>query len=133
MSSDAALNASLSQLRIDCPDLVGAMIATEEGLLLASCGHPADETAAAMASHLADSLDRNLALLAQSRCSEALIWTPGGLWGVARLDSGHVVMVHGVADSRAANLRLALGRLRRELAPVLRSLACAPAGADPES
>jgi hypothetical protein len=116
------LEAALRQLRQDCPDLLGAMIATQEGLLLSSTGDLGSETAAAMASHLVDSLDHNLALLAQSACSEALMWTPTGLWGVARLPSRHVVMVQGVAECRAANLRLALGRLRRDLAVPLDAL-----------
>jgi hypothetical protein len=118
-----ALEAALGQLRQDCPDLLGAMIATQEGLLLSSSGDLGSETAAAMASHLVDSLDHNLSLLAQSCCSEALMWTPAGLWGVARLPSRHVVMVQGVAECRAANLRLALGRLRRDLAAPLQELA----------
>lgn len=123
MSAAQALEAALQQLRLDCPDLLGAMIATEEGLLLASSGALNGETAAAMASHLADSLDRNLSLLDQGDCLEALLWSASGLWGVARLRSGHVVMVQGVAECRMANLRLALGRLRRDLASPLESLA----------
>lgn len=123
MSAAIALEAALQQLRLDCPDLTGAMIATQEGLLLASSGDLGNETAAAMASHLADSLDHNLSLLALGDCTEALMWTPSGLWGVARLRSGHVVMVQGVAECRTANLRLAIGRLRRDLATPLQSLA----------
>lgn len=123
MSATELLDAALGQLRLDCPDLLGALIATEEGLLLAASGDPEGETAAAMASHLADSLDHNLSLLAQSRCEEALLWTASGLWGVARLASRHVVMVHGLADCRMANLRLALGRMRRDLATPLQALA----------
>ena len=118
-----ALEHALGQLRLDCTDLLGALIATQEGLLLASSGDPCDETAAALASHLADGLDTHLALLARTGCTESLMWTPEALWGVARLDSGHVVLVHGAAECRAANLRLALARLRRDLRPTLGLLA----------
>ncbi len=121
------LEAALDQLRRDCPDLTGALIATEEGLLLASQGDIGSETAAAMASHLADSLDRDLALIAQAACDESLLWTAGSLWGVARLQTRHVVMVQAIAECRTANLRLALKRLRRDLAQPLRSLAGEPA------
>jgi predicted regulator of Ras-like GTPase activity (Roadblock/LC7/MglB family) len=123
MTATDTLDAALLQLRLDCPDLLGALVATQEGLLLASCGDPSGETAAAMASHLADSLDALLALLAQAGCTESLLWTERGLWGVARLATRHVVMVHATGECRAANLRLALGRLRRDLAGTLTGLA----------
>lgn len=122
LAAAEALDRALAQLSVDCPDLLGALIATEEGLLLAAKGEPRDETAAAMASHLADSLDANLALLAQAQCSEALLWSAGGLWGVARMETRHVVMVRGAGDCRTANLRLALARLRRDLAEPLAEL-----------
>jgi predicted regulator of Ras-like GTPase activity (Roadblock/LC7/MglB family) len=123
-----ALEKPLRQLNLDCDDVLGALIATEEGLLLASTGN-LGETAAAMASHLADSLDANLRLLAQARCNEVLLWTERGLWGVARLQTRHVVMVHAPGQCRVANLRLALGRLRRDLAAPLMNLE-APRAAD---
>lgn len=123
------LDAALRRLRIDCPDLLGALIATEEGLLLASTGEPSGETAAATASHLADSLDALVGLLAQASCTESLLWTEQGLWGAARLPTRHVVMVHAIGQCRTANLRLALGRLRRDLAQPLTELAGKPATA----
>jgi predicted regulator of Ras-like GTPase activity (Roadblock/LC7/MglB family) len=127
MTATDTLEAALRQLRLDCPDLLGALVATEEGLLLASHGEPAGETAAAMASHLADSLDALLAMLAQAgNCTESLMWTERGLWGVARLATRHVVMVRASQECRVANLRLALGRLRRDLAVALTGLAEVP-------
>ncbi len=119
MRAAEILEGALGQLRLDCADLRGALIATPEGLLLASCGAPEGETAAALASHLADSLDLDLALLAGTACTESLLWTQNALWGVARLESGHVVLVHAIPECRAANLRLAIGRLRRDLRPAL--------------
>jgi len=124
MSASDMLEGALKQLRVDCPDLLGALITTEEGLLLACSGALQGETAAAMASHMADALDQILTMLADAACNEALMWTTNGLWGVSRLSTRHVVMVQGVAECRAANLRLALGRLRKDLAAPLQALAC---------
>lgn len=105
-----------------CGDILGAVLATPEGLVLATRGTLSGDVPAATATHLADLLDRELAVLLGASCHEALFWSGAGLWGVARLPTGHVVLAHGTVHCGAGTLRLALGRLRRDLAPALAEL-----------
>lgn len=118
-----ALLGAIDGVCADCADVQGAVLATAEGLVLAARGTLAGEVPAAAATYLADDLDRHLSLVLSTACSDALVWTPAGLWGLARLPSRHVVLVHAADRCAAGTLRLALARLRRDCAPALEALA----------
>jgi hypothetical protein len=125
------LSHAIARVQGDCEDILGAVLATPEGLVLAARGTLEGDVPAAAATHLADVLDHNLSLLLSTSCSEALVWTPAGVWGIARLPSRHVVLAHAASSCAANTLRLALGRFRRDLGPALQELAPPEVGATP--
>lgn len=106
---------AIELVRRDCSEIQGVMLATPEGLEIAAAGTLRGDVAAAAGTQIADVLDGNLRLLETSACSDALVWTPGSVWGVARLPTAHVVFVHARPGCAAATLRLALARFRRDL------------------
>lgn len=114
---------AMVQVQRDCADILGAVVATPEGLVLAEYGSLHGDLSAAAASNLADHLDQNLGLVLNTTCSEALLWTPAGLWGLVRYPSRHVVLAQAASTCSAGTLRLALGRLRRDLGASLIELA----------
>lgn len=122
MSRPDPLLEAIDGVQEQCGDIVGAVLATAEGLVLAARGSLAGDVPAATATHLADLLERDLSVLLGASCHEALFWSGDGLWGVARLPSRHVVLAHGKAPCAAGTLRLALGRLKRDLGPALAEL-----------
>lgn len=127
MSGDDAvlerLQQAMRQVQADCGDIRGCVLATPEGLVLAAHGSLGGDVAAAAASSLVDQFDRHLALLAAGpSCGEALLWTPASLWGVGRLDGRHVVLAQAAPACATGTLRLAMARLRRDLAAPLQML-----------
>jgi hypothetical protein len=114
-----ALHCAIREVQADCSDILGAVLATPEGLVLASAGTLCGDVPAAAGTQIADLLDRNLSLLLGTSCMDALVWSSTAAWGVARLPHRHVVLVQAVAACRAAPLRLALARLRRDLGGTL--------------
>lgn len=119
MASLERVAQAIEEIRVECSDLVGAVVATPEGLVLAGSGSLVSEVSAAAASGLASLLDHHLALVRSPSCTDAIVWTPAGLWGLARLPTQHVVLAEAAQRCSAGTLRLVLARFRRDLAPAL--------------
>ena len=110
MNSSDSFRPALARLQEDCPEVLGAVLATSEGLILAASGELASDAAAASAVHLIEQVDRCLGLLCGEGCEAMLIWAETELWCLARL------------GARSA-LRLAVQQAGRQLEPELAHLA----------
>jgi predicted regulator of Ras-like GTPase activity (Roadblock/LC7/MglB family) len=115
VTEDQGLLEVLLQLARDCEPVRGAVLATDDGLVLAATGCLCSETAAASAAHLAHNVDQNLSLLVSTICSELLVWSPTLVWYLARLSGGGVLMVCAGSDCHAGGLRLAASEAARRL------------------
>ena len=128
MSGIDSICAALARLQDECPEILGSVLATSEGLILAASGKLASDAAAATAVHLAEEADRCLKLLSGDGCEVMLIWGESEVWCVSRLPARSALMARAGTDCRAGALRLAVKRVGRELARELGSLGTA---ADP--
>lgn len=128
MSLGDAFGAALARLHEACPEIRGTVLATREGLILASSGELSSDAAAASAVHLADELDRSLALLSGEGCEDMLVWTQAAVWCLVRLEGQSVLMARAGRDCRAGTLRLAADQTRRELAHPLAPMTQTPHG-----
>lgn len=125
----AALYAVLKGLPQACPEITGAVLASREGLVLAAHGDLAGDTAAAVAAHASDQMDRCLALLACSGCSEMLFWSEGTVWYLRRLAGRWALMARARHGCRSGVLRLAVAHAGQSIDAMLAPMAayCAPA------
>jgi predicted regulator of Ras-like GTPase activity (Roadblock/LC7/MglB family) len=122
MMSNDQLVAALNQLQVHCPEVRGAVLATDEGFVLAAMGNLTGEEAAATAAHLRVVVEQNLSLVLPTNCTEILVWGTSALWYIARISRHHVVMVSADPDCRAGTLKLVTQSLGNNLAALLASL-----------
>lgn len=111
--------AALERLRVDCPQIEGAVLATREGLVLMATGCLQGDVSAACAVHLADRVDQNLSLVLATQCSELLIWASPSVWYLTRLADQCVLMVCSAPTCRTGALRLAGKNAARQLTLLL--------------
>lgn len=131
MSGVDSFRAALARLHEQCPEILGSVLATSEGLILAASGELASDAAAATAVHLAEEADRCLKLISGDGCEVMLVWGDSEVWCLSQLSAHTALMARANAECRAGALRLAVKRLGRELAPELGRLgAAADAAAD---
>lgn len=117
MSPGDSLRTALARLHEDCPEVTGAVLATGEGLILAATGQLASDAAAATAAHLAEEVDRCLALLSDRGCDRVLIWGEAAIWCLVRLPGGGTLLARATADCRAGALKLAVEGVAQDLSP----------------
>jgi predicted regulator of Ras-like GTPase activity (Roadblock/LC7/MglB family) len=122
MMSNDQLVAALSELQANCPEIRGAVLATDEGFVLAAIGNLTGEEAAATAAHLRVVVEQNLSLVQPTQCMEILMWGTSALWYIARMSRHHVVMVTAEPGCRAGTLKLVTQRMGNNLADMLASL-----------
>jgi predicted regulator of Ras-like GTPase activity (Roadblock/LC7/MglB family) len=112
----------LLQLGHDCEQVKGAVLATNDGLVLAATGCLSSEVAAASATHLAQNIDQNLSLLISTTCTELLIWSSPLVWYLTRLPGDSVLMACADADCHVGGLRLAASERARCLTTLMATL-----------
>lgn len=109
--TESTLADVLEQLASACPEFAGAVVATRDGLVLASIGNYQGDAPAACAASLSVHLQDDLqALGADSHTpvlAEALIFGDHMLWYLRRLAAGHVLLVGSRQTIHAGALRLA--------------------------
>lgn len=107
--------AALRQLESDCEQVQGTVLATGDGLVLAATGCLGSDTAAASAAYLAESVEQNLSLVQQTRCTELLVWSPSAVWYLVQMADQNVLMACAMPDCQAGALRLAASEAARQL------------------
>jgi predicted regulator of Ras-like GTPase activity (Roadblock/LC7/MglB family) len=122
MTEGLGLLDSLRQLENDCQQVQGAVLATDDGLVLAASGCLCTDAAAASAAHLAENVEQNLSLVASTTCAELLVWSPTLVWYLTRLPGQCVLMVCASPDCHAGELRLAASDGARRLAALVAML-----------
>lgn len=133
MSRDDVISGALTQLLHDCPHVEGAVLATDEGLVLAACGALSCDAAAAGAVHIVAEVDRCLSLLAAQRSGSLLIWEEHSMWYLKRLYGRWVIMANACSQCRVGALRMAVNRVGLGLEPALEALAAPDAEYDEAS
>lgn len=116
----------LRQLENDCGQVRGAVLATDDGLVLAATGCLGTDAAAASAAHLAENVERNLSLVISTHCAELLVWSASSVWYLTRLPGQCVLMVCASPDCHAGTLRLAASEGARRLAALVAMLGAIP-------
>lgn len=101
----------LGQLEAACPEFAGAVVATRDGLVLASVGNYQGDAPAACAASLSVHLQDDLQALAADgdtpALTEALIFGDRMLWYLRHLAAGHVLLIGSRQTIHAGALRLA--------------------------
>lgn len=96
----------LASLRQDCPGFRSAVLATEDGLVLA-CSNPVnEEMQAATATYITQVVEQHLGLLSGGDCAELTVRTNVATWQIARLKNGRVLMASADFDCLPGMLRL---------------------------
>lgn len=114
---EAALN------RMDeCPGFAGAVLATADGLVLATHGSLQGDAVAACAASLALDSKASLATIGHSAPTELMVWTDTQVWYQTRMPSTHLVLAVSSDHGHAGALRLAVRRELTELRDALTSL-----------
>jgi predicted regulator of Ras-like GTPase activity (Roadblock/LC7/MglB family) len=126
MTQDSEVLAALQMIKIDCPQLQGAVLATSDGLLLAATGCMDTEVAAASAAYLGEHIEENLSLIANVNVAELMVWSQTLVWYLTRLPGQCVLMVCASPDCHAGALRLAGSATARRLIPSLQAIRLGP-------
>lgn len=121
LDSGELIRAALARLQGECADVQGAVVATREGLVLAHAGALSGDVPAAVATHLADHLDRHVRLLrlVETTGTESMFWSGGFAWALVRLPGGEVALVQAARDCSMGTLRLLLRRIAKDVEPLL--------------
>ena len=97
----------------ECPGFAGAVLATADGLVLATHGSLQGDAVAACAASLAIESRASLASIGENAPTELMVWTDAQVWYQTRMPSTHLVLAVSSDHGHAGALRLAV---RRELA-----------------
>lgn len=112
----------LTQLAENCPEMKGAVVSTQDGLVLASTESFNGDVPAACAASLAVHVDGDLAFVQENRCTEMMFWTPPGVWYLARLEHKHLLLAYSQSAEHAGALRLAGQIAVQQINPMLTPL-----------
>lgn len=112
----------LAQFAANCPELQGAVVATRDGLVLASTDQFSGDTPAACAASLSLHVDEDLSFIQDTRFTETMFWTPPGVWYLARLAHDHLLLGYSRSADHAGALRLAGQIAAQQLNPMLTPL-----------
>lgn len=115
------ITAALARIA-QCPDFYGAVLATADGLVLASAGGLQGDAAAACAAGLAIDSSASLATIHAAVPEELLIWAGDQVWYQTRLPSTHLLLASARLQAHAGALRLAVLREVEELQNALTQL-----------
>lgn len=88
-----------------CPCEAGALLATADGLLMASAGNLQGDAAAAAAAHLALAGRDTLAALGARPWVEQLVWSDDQVWYQTRLPGTHLLLLVCNDPGHAGGLR----------------------------
>lgn len=122
--TESTLLDALEQLASACPEFAGAVVATRDGLVLATLGDYQGDAPAACAASLSVHLQDDLQPLdADSRApgvKEVLVFGDHMLWYLSHLATGHLLLIGSRQTPHVGALRLAgqtaAARLNRWLA-----------------
>lgn len=113
----------LAQFAANCPELEGAVVATQDGLVLASTASFNGDVPAACAASLSVHVDGDLSFVQDTRFTETMFWTPPGIWYLARLEHKHLLLAYSHSSEHAGALRMAGQIAVQQINPMLTSLA----------
>lgn len=109
----------LAQFSVNCPELQGAVVATQDGLVLAATASFNGDVPAACAASLSVHVDHDLSFVQDTRFTETMFWTPPGIWYLARLDHNHLLLAYSQSSEHAGALRLAGQIAAQQINPML--------------
>lgn len=113
---------TLAQLKQHCGDILGAAVATGDGLILAATDALSGDDAAACASSLAHHLSKELLAIGQNNFNEGLLWTSPTIWYIGKLSHAHLLLVHCATENQAGLLRIACQQASQQLNGILGKL-----------
>lgn len=113
----------LAQFAANCPELRGAVVATQDGLVLAATPSFNGDTPAACAASLSVHIGDDLSHLIDHSFTESLVWTPPGVWYLARLGHKHLLLAYSESAIHAGAIRLAGQIAAQQINPMLLPLA----------
>lgn len=102
-----------------CPGQAGVLLATADGLPMASAGHLHGDAAAAAAASLALTGRDTLAALGARPWAEQLIWSDDQVWYQTRLRGTHLLLLVCDDPGHAGALRWTGRRMAQQLEPAL--------------
>lgn len=97
----------------ESPGFEGAVLATADGLVLATHGRLQGDAVAACAASLALDSKASLSTIGENAPTELMVWNDTQVWYQTRMPSTHLVLAVSSDHNHAGALRLAV---RRELA-----------------
>lgn len=97
----------LRQFHANCPALEGAVVASQDGALLAAWGQLPGAVTASAAARLGHALQQSLALVRPCNLTESLLWAPPVVWWWAQLNQQHQLLACCQSLEHAGALRLA--------------------------
>lgn len=106
----------------NCAGLDGAVVATQDGLVLGASGSFGGDTPAATAASLWLHLQEDLSMIRSVTVSEALLWVDHGVWYLGRLENRHLLLAYTSSPDKAGALRLAGQIAAQQLAPIVSSI-----------
>lgn len=101
------------------PGRVGVVLATDDGLIMASSGALQGDVAAAVAASLALAGQEALAALGEHPWVEQLIWSDTRVWYQTQLHSTHVLLLVAENHCQAGALRWTARQLAKQLEQAL--------------
>jgi predicted regulator of Ras-like GTPase activity (Roadblock/LC7/MglB family) len=113
----------LAQFATNCPELKGAVVATQDGLVLAATASFNGDIPAACAASLSVHVDGDLSYVHDTGFTESMFWTPPGIWYLARLEHKHLLLAYSQSAEHAGALRLAGQIAAQQINPMLIPLA----------
>ncbi|MPN12396.1 hypothetical protein SDC9_159714 [bioreactor metagenome] len=111
----------LSQYQRNCSELAGAVVATQDGLVLGASDEFGGDTPAAAAASLWVHLQQDLSLVRPVSLSESLLWADPGVWYLCRLEQNHLLLAYSRFPEHAGALRLAGQIAAQQLARMVTS------------
>lgn len=106
----------------ECPGKTGVVLATADGLLMASAGTLHGDVAAAVAASVASAGEEALATLGGRPWVEQLIWSDTQVWYQTQLNGTHVLLLVCDDHSHAGLLRWTAQRMAQQLRSTLLQL-----------
>lgn len=113
----------LAQFATNCPGLAGAVVATQDGLVLAATDSFNGDMHAGCAASLAVHAGSDLAIVQDTPVTEMMFWSPPGIWYLARLEHKHLLLACCQSSEYAGALRLAGQIAVQQINPMLTPLA----------
>ena len=103
----------LAALSQEDEGVLGAVLATPDGLVLAASGQLTGDLPAASAAGLVQQVNEALAAMSSGKVHQMLLWSAADIWSVNLLLGGHLLMLRCAPTLPAGAVRL-LGQLAQE-------------------